>query len=122
MIRPDAESSRNRDRRAPFVFESVVRKEPDKGAGPRFGVTNLVGDGQALYERLWCLRGQMEKRIEGQRLQLFADPTSCHRWWSNQFRLLLADLVHVPIVAIRWLGRADTGRARARCAAIRLIT
>ena len=105
-----------------FVLEPVVRKEPDKGAGPRFGVTNLVGDGQALYERLCCLRGQMEKRIEEQRLQLFADPTSCHRRWSNRFRLLLADLVYVPMAAILWLGLASTGRARARCAAISLTT
>ena len=57
-------------------LESVDRKESDKGSGPRFGATNLVGDGQVLYEGLYCLRGQMEKRIEEQRLQLFADRTS----------------------------------------------
>ncbi len=85
-------------------------------------VTDLVGDGQALYEGLYCLRGQMEKRIEEHRLQLFADPTSCHRWWSNQFHLLLAGPVYVPMVAIRWLGLAGTDRAHAQCAAIRLIT
>ena len=83
-------------------------------------VTDLVGDGQALYESLYCLRGQMEKPIEEQRLQLFADRTSCHRRWFNRFRLLLAGLVHVPMAAILCL--AGTGRARARCAAIRLIT
>ena len=36
-----------------FIFESVVRNEPDKDAGPRFAVTDLVGDGQAL---LACTR------------------------------------------------------------------
>ena len=60
----------------PFAFESVAQKEANKGAGPRFGATNLVGDGQALYEGLYCLRGQMENRIVEQRLQLFADRTS----------------------------------------------
>ena len=85
-------------------------------------VTDLVGDGQALYERLYCLRGQMERRIEERRLQLFADRTSCHRRWSNRFRLLLAGLVYVPMAAIRWLGLADTGRVTRACAATRLIT
>jgi hypothetical protein len=32
----------------------------------------------------------MENRIKEQQLDLFADRTSCHKWWPNQFRLLLA--------------------------------
>jgi len=26
---------------------------------------------------------------------LFADPTSCHKWWPNQFHLLLSIITYV---------------------------
>ena len=91
-----------------------------KGANPRFVVTNLAGCGRELYERLYCARGEMEHRIKEQRLQIFADRTSCHRWWPNQFRLLLASLACTLIAAIRRLGLAGAGMARAQCATIRL--
>ena len=71
-----------------------------KDANPRFVVTNLAGEGQTLYERLYCVRGEIENRKE-QQLQLFADRTSCHRWWPNQFRLLLASLAYTLLEAIR---------------------
>ncbi len=92
----------------------------EKGANPRFVVTNLEGDGQALYDGLYCQRGEMENRIKEQQLQLFADRTSCHRWWPNQFRLLLASLAYTLVNAIRRLGLAGTEMARAQCATIRL--
>ena len=78
-----------------------------KGANPRFVVTNLAGDGRDLYERLYCARGEMENRIEEQQLQLFADRTSCHRWWPNQFRLLLASLAYTLLNAIRRRAQRD---------------
>jgi len=92
----------------------------DKGANPRFVVTNLQGPGQDLYERLYCARGEMENRIKEQQLDLFADRTSCHRWWPNQFRLLLASLAYVLLDGIRRLGLAGTEMARAQCGTIRL--
>ena len=105
----------DRDRRA------IVRIEHGpKGANPRFTVTNLAGDGRDLYERLYCARGEMENRIKEQQLQLFADRTSCHRWWPNQFRLLLASLAYTLLNAIRRRGLAGTDMARAQCATIRL--
>ena len=36
-----------------------------------------------------------EQRIKEQQLGLFADRTSSHYWWANQFRLLLASLAYV---------------------------
>ena len=65
-----------------------------KGANPRYVVTNLKGDPQALYDKLYCARGDMENRIKEQQLDLFADRTSCHHWWPNQFRLLLSSLAY----------------------------
>ncbi|MDA1326799.1 MAG: transposase, partial [Proteobacteria bacterium] len=63
-----------------------------KGPNPRYIVSNLDGDGQDLYERVYCARGDMENRIKEQQMDLFADRTSCHKWWPNQFRLLLSGL------------------------------
>ena len=91
-----------------------------KGANPRFVVTNLAGCGRTLYERLYCARGEMENRIKEQQLQLFAERTSCHRWWPNQFRLLLASLAYTLLNTIRRLGLVGTDMARAQCATIRL--
>ena len=91
-----------------------------KGANPRFIVTNLDGEGQDLYDKLYCARGEMENRIKEQQLQLFADRTSCHKWWPNQFRLLLASLAYTLMAAIRRRGLAGTHMARAQVATIRL--
>ena len=91
-----------------------------KGANPRFVVSNLHGDGQDLYDKLYCACGEMENRIKEQQLQLFADRTSAHRWWPNQFRLLLASLAYVLMAAIRRLGLRGSEYARAQCATIRL--
>ena len=91
-----------------------------KGANPRYIVTNLEGNGRELYEKLYCQRGDMENRIKEQQLDLFADRTSCHRWWPNQLRLLLASLAYVLIAAIRRLALVGTEMARAQCGTIRL--
>ena len=42
----------------------------------------------------------MENRIREQQLRLFAYRTSCHGWWPNQFRLLLASLAYTLLNAI----------------------
>ena len=91
-----------------------------KGANPRYVVTNLDGEAQDLYEKLYCARGDMENRIKEQQLDLFADRTSCHGWWANQFRLLLSSLAYTLIETIRRLGLAGTQMARAQAGTIRL--
>ncbi len=83
-----------------------------KGANPRYVVTNLEGGGRDLYEQLYCARGEMENRIKECQLDLLADRTSCHKWWPNQFRLMIASLAYSPIEAIRRL--ALTGASRSR--------
>ena len=90
------------------------------GANPRYVVTSLSGQPQYLYERLYCARGDMENRIKEQQLGLFADRTSCHHWWPNQFRLLLASLAYTLVEAIRRLALAGTRLARAQVTTLRL--
>ena len=91
-----------------------------KGANPRYIVTNLDGGTQDLYEKLYCARGDMENRIKEQQLDLFADRTSCHEWWPNQFRLLLSSLAYVLLETIRRRGLAGGEMARAQAGTIRL--
>ena len=59
-------------------------------------------------------------RIKEQQLDLFADRTSCHDWWPNQFRLILSSLAYILIEAIRRLALAGTSMARAQAGTIRL--
>ena len=77
-------------------------------------VTNLRDAPQALYEDRYCARGEMENRIKECQLGLFADRTSCHLWWPNQFRLLLASLAYVLMERLRTIGLAGTELARAQ--------
>lgn len=83
-------------------------------------MTNLEGQAQALYEEIYCARGEMENRIKEQQLGLFSDRTSCHAWWANQFRLLLSSLAYVLLEALRRLGLSGTELARAQVGTIRL--
>ena len=85
-----------------------------QGANPRFVVTNLRDAPQPLYEDMYCARGEMENRIKECQLGLFSDRTSCHLWWPNQFRLLLAALAYVLLERLRTIGLAGTELARAQ--------
>ena len=92
----------------------------DKGPNPRFIVTNLPGQAQALYDDIYCARGNMENRIKEQQLGLFADRTSAHDWWANQFRLLLSSLGYVLLESIRRLALKGTELEHAQATTIRL--
>jgi hypothetical protein len=98
----------------------IARVEHDRlGTNPRYVVTNLVGPPEALYKEIYCARGDMENRIKEQ-FELFADRTSYHKWWPNQFRLLLAGLAYSLLTAVRRLGLTGTELARAQAGTIRL--
>ena len=103
-------------------FSSLWPKAQNSGysPNPRYVVTNLEGEAKTLYERLYCARGEMENRIKEQQLALFADRTSCHNWWPNQFRLILSSLAYTLIATIRRLGLRGTTMARAQADTIRL--
>ncbi len=95
----------------------------DKGANPRFIVTNLPSadwDARALYEDLYCARGNMENRIKEQQLYLFADRTSTATMRANQLRLWFSSVAYLLIQALRRLGLQGTDLERAQCDTIRL--
>jgi hypothetical protein len=94
----------------------------EKGENPRFVVTSLRAEewpASALYEELYCARGDMENRIKEQ-LMLFADRTSTAYLRSNQLRLYFSSAAYVLLQMLRHLGLQGTELAKAQCATIRL--
>ena len=68
--------------------------------------TNLPGDPQMLYDRIYTHRGEMENRIKELKNGLAADRLSCHRFLANQFRLLL----HTFAYCLLWFLREHLAR------------
>ena len=94
-----------------------------KGSNPRFIVTSLKPDqwqAQALYQDLYCARGDMENRIKECQLDLYADRTSAATMRANQLRLWFASFAYVLICALRRIGLKHTTLAEATCGTIRL--
>ena len=102
----------------------VAKAEHTQGeANPRFVVTSLAPEraaARALYEDLYCARGEMENRIKECQLDLFADRTSAATMRANQLRLWFASLAYVLLAALRRIGLKATALANATCGSIRL--
>lgn len=101
------------------------------GDNPRFIVTNLPPKGfqaeepdrflpEALYERLYCGRGQMENMVKQMQLDLQADRTSTHSIASNQLRLWFAAFAYLLLERLRALTLQGTELARANLGTLRL--
>lgn len=105
------------ERRVVGKAEYIPEKE-----NPRFVVTSLSPerwDARALYEDLYCARGEMENRIKEQQLGLFADRTSTKTLRGNQLRLWFSSLAYVILHQLRRLALAGTELARAQVSTIR---
>jgi hypothetical protein len=86
------------------VERIVARVEAgSRGCDTRFVVTSLTkGTGKAIYERLYCARGQAENHIKAWKAHLAADRTSCTNATANQLRLFL----HAGAYWLLWTLRA----------------
>ena len=95
-----------------------------RGDKQRFVVTSLqrgrIGR-QALYEQLYCARGDMENRIKEQQLDLFADRTSAATLRANQLRLYWALFAAALLEVLRQVGLAGTELATAQFGTIRAL-
>jgi len=91
-----------------------------QGENPRFVVTSRGDVEPEAHYRFYCQRGDPENRIKELKLDLKADRLSCHRFWANQFRLLLHAAAYVLMQAMRKL-LAGTEFARAQVATLRLF-
>ncbi len=106
----------DRKRRVVAKAEHIAGKE-----NPRFVVTSLTGEewaAQALYERLYCARGDMENRIKEQ-FSLFAGRVSAETMRANQLRLYLSAMAYILVSGLRRLGLKATELAEAQVSTIR---
>ena len=115
---------RYRTRKSWSRVRRVVAKAEylEKGENPRFVVSSLpaeLWEARALYEKLYCARGEMENRIKEQ-LSLFADRMSTETLRANQLRLYFSSLAYVLVHALRRLALAGTEWAQAQVSTIRL--
>ena len=107
----------DRERRVVAKAEHIDGKE-----NPRFVVTSLNSErwaGQALYEELYCERGDMENRIKEQ-FSLFADRASAETMRANQMRLYLSAMAYVLVSGLRRVGLKGTELAQAQVSTIRI--
>jgi hypothetical protein len=91
-----------------------------QGTNPRYVVTNLTGEPKALYDDMYCQRGEAENRIKEAQVGLFATRTSCRHFQSNQLRVLLAALGYVLIERLRALALRGTALANAQVDTLRI--
>ena len=106
----------DRERRVAAKAEHIDGKE-----NPRFVVTSLTKEqweAQALYEKLYCGRGDMENRIKEQ-FSLFADRVSAETMRANQMRLYLSAMAYALVSGLRRLGLKATELAQAQVSTIR---
>jgi hypothetical protein len=91
-----------------------------QGNNPRFVVTNLDLPAEALYDDLYCLRGEAENRIKEAQLDLFGTRASSHKFLSNWLRVMFAALAYTLMQRLRAIALTGTELARATAATIRV--
>jgi hypothetical protein len=75
-------------------------------ARPPGASSTLQGRAQHLYDDLYVARGEAcENSIKDLKNALKADRLSCHRFWANQFRLLLHSAAYVLMYELRRAAR-----------------
>jgi hypothetical protein len=93
-----------------------------EGANPRFVVTSLKRHrhaARALYEALYCARGEAENRI-GEQFEMFADRASSATMQANQLRMWFSAMAYVLVDTLRRVGLRHTQFADAAAQTIRL--
>lgn len=74
----------------------------EKGLNVRFISTEMIdAQSTALYETIYCARGNMELYIKDHKTYLKSDRSSCHRFEANQFRLFLHSVAYVLLHTLK---------------------
>jgi len=105
-----------RTRRVVYKAEALA-----KGPNTRFVVTSRTDAPLDLYN--WYVqRGTPEQWIDDLKNGCFADRLSCHRFWANQFRLLLHAAAYWLLDTLRrWLTQAGLPRLQLGTLRLRLV-
>jgi hypothetical protein len=107
-------------RKRRIIIKAEVTRHPgrDPKDNPRFVVTNMTQTPRWVYERFYCLRGDIENRIKELNLGLEIGRTSCSRFLANQLRVFLTAAAYVLMQELR-LKAARTKLARAQVSTLR---
>lgn len=105
-------------RRIVIKAEIVHNSWGEPKDNPRFVVTNKRQAAKTIYQKAYCSRGEIENRIKELQLGMALDRTSCHRFWANQFRVLLTTAAYALLQEIR-LQAKHTAFARAQVTTVR---
>ena len=89
------------ERRVIYKAEVVRAANKEPKDNPRFVVTNLRQSPQWIYEKVYCLRGDVENRIKELHDGMQIGRTSCSNFWGQ----------HVPGGTDGGSLRADAGNA-----------
>jgi hypothetical protein len=106
----------------PHARRVVIKAEATaRGTNARFVVTSRADPPRALYD--WYVdRGEAEGWIKDLKSACFADRLSCHRFWANQFRLLLHAVAYWLLDTLRrWLLAAGAARLQLDTLRLRLL-
>ncbi len=100
----------------------VIKAEATaKGINTRFVVTTRPDPPRALYA-WYAARGEAEGWIKDLKNACFADRLSDHRFWANQFRLLLHAVAYWLLDTLRrWLVAAGAARMQLDTLRLRLL-
>jgi hypothetical protein len=105
-----------RPRRVVFKAEAL-----EQGPNTRFVVTSRTDDPLAVYDS-YVDRGQSENYIKDYKNALAADRLSDHRFWANQFRLLLHAAAYWLLDTLRcWLAATEAARLQLDTLRLRLL-
>jgi len=106
------------ERRIIYKAEVVRAANKEPKDNPRFVVTNLRQSPQWIYEKVYCLRGDVENRIKELHDGMQIGRTSCSNFWANTFRVVLTAAAYVLMQEMR-LHLAPTRHARAQVSTLR---
>ncbi len=105
-----------RPRRVVFKAEAL-----EQGPNTRFVVTSRAEEPLAVYD-FYVDRGQPENYIKDFKNALAADRLSDHRFWANQFRLLLHAAAYWLLDTLRrWLAATEAARLQLDTLRLRLL-
>lgn len=101
----------------------VVKAERlTEGLNTRYVVTTRTEAPEQIYDGFYIQRGESENWIKGLKRDCSADRLSCHRFWANQFRLLLHAAAYWLLNTLRhWLVAAQVARMELATLRLRLL-
>jgi hypothetical protein len=114
---PYAADSWPHERRVVYKAEEL-----EKGSNVRFVVTSRADLAPLALYKWYVRRGEPELWIKDLKDACFADRLSCHRFWANQFRLLLHAAAYWVLDTLRrFLLQAGIARLQLDTLRLRLI-